>query len=59
MRISTPVYPGLEEAKVCSLTKSDSMEWDIDILRDLFNNDDIQYILKIPLSVLRLEDSWL
>lgn len=59
MRISTPVYPGLEEAKVCSLMKSDSMKWDIDILRDLFNDNDIQHILKILLSASRVDDSWL
>lgn len=47
-RISTPVSPGLEEIKVCSLMKSDSMEWDIDILRKLFNVNDIQKILKLP-----------
>lgn len=59
MRISTPVYPGLEEAKVCSLMMSDNMEWDIDILRDLFNDNGIQHILKILLSASRVEDSWL
>lgn len=58
-RITTQVYPGLEEAKVCSLMKSDSREWDMDLLRDLFNSDDIQHILKIPLNISRMEDSWL
>lgn len=58
-RISTQVYPGLEETKVCNLMTSDRREWDIDIRRDLFNNEDIQHILKIPLSITRGEDTWL
>ena len=38
---------------------NDMKEWDLEILRDLFIEDDVQQILKIPLSSSRTEDSWL
>lgn len=44
---------------VSSLLRNDKMEWDVDILRDLFNANDIQQILKIPLSCSRTEDAWM
>ena len=38
---------------------NDMKEWDLEILRDLFIEDDVQQILKIPLSSRRTKDSWL
>lgn len=58
-KILTPVWNGLEDAKVCSLMVSDKMEWDLEILKDLFIEADVQQILKIPLSSSRTDDSWL
>lgn len=58
-RIKTPIIPGMEEIKVSSLFMIDRLDWDLDILRDLFIEDDVQQILKIPLSYSREEDTWL
>lgn len=40
----------LQPQKVHSLLKFDRQEWDVDLIRDLFNSKDQQQILKIPLS---------
>lgn len=58
-RVTTHIIPGMEDIKVSSLMSVDRLEWDIDILRDLFNENIIQQILKIPISQSREEDVWL
>lgn len=58
-KITTPVVQGLEEANVSGLLKHDQLEWDLEILRDLFNEQDVVQIQKIPLNCSRTEDSWM
>lgn len=48
--ITTPVIPGLENIKVCSLFREDQREWDCDIIRDIFNTNDVDRISIIPFS---------
>ncbi|XP_062100181.1 uncharacterized protein LOC133806062 [Humulus lupulus] len=54
----TSVHPALIGAKVSSLLLVDSREWDVDLLKDLFNDRDLRCILSIPLSNNRPMDSW-
>lgn len=57
-RITTPMIPGMEETKVSSLFKIDKAEWDIDLLRDIFQANDVERILKISVSYSGAEDTW-
>lgn len=41
---------GLENAKVSNLFKTGLNEWDYDLLRDIFNQEDIERIIKIPVA---------
>ena len=43
---------------VQNLMQVDKLEWDADLIRDLFNPRDASMILSIPLSLQRVEDSW-
>lgn len=47
----------LVDQKVSSLMSMDSNSWDLDILYDLFNVDEISTILSIPLDK-NVDDSW-
>lgn len=58
-RISSTIMPGLEHANVSSLLKTDDREWDQDIIRDIFNENDANRILRIPLSYMESDDSWI
>lgn len=57
-KIMTHMIPGMEDIKVSSLMVIDRSEWDIYILRDLFHENDVQQILKIPISHSREENAW-
>lgn len=50
------VSPVLRDKKVASLLCMDSKEWDIEVVRDVFNERDQECILKIPLSADSSED---
>lgn len=41
---------GLEEAKVSNLFRTGLNEWDYDLLRDIFNQEDVERIIKIPVA---------
>ncbi|KAK6138367.1 hypothetical protein DH2020_027896 [Rehmannia glutinosa] len=57
--ISTPQVEGLENINVCSLMKTDSVAWDVDLLIDIFNARDVSLICKIPLPNSPKADSWI
>lgn len=42
--------PGIQQRNVQALFKTNRHEWDVDIIRDLFNSRDQQNILKISLT---------
>ncbi|KAK1376038.1 hypothetical protein POM88_032231 [Heracleum sosnowskyi] len=49
-RVQTSVVQGLEDAKVSNLFKTGLNEWDYDLLRDIFNQEDVERIVKIPVA---------
>lgn len=55
--ITTTVSPELQLAKVSSLLEVGDRRWDGDILRDLFNDRDVQWIKRIPLPIISKRDS--
>uniref|UniRef100_A0A803QN19 Reverse transcriptase domain-containing protein n=1 Tax=Cannabis sativa TaxID=3483 RepID=A0A803QN19_CANSA len=55
---SVPVTPGLENFNVSSLFQVDSVDWDVDVVRDLFSPTDAAAILGIPISQSTYEDTW-
>lgn len=48
----------LIDKRVSSLMEADNMTWDVDLMRDLFNERDAKIILKIPLNSSRQSDVW-
>lgn len=58
-KITTDVIPGLEDTKVCNLFKEEERDWDHDLVRDIFNEEDAAKILNIPLSYTSTADTWL
>lgn len=54
----TTVCPALNHQKVTSLMMSESLAWEEDLVRDVFNNRDAQLILSIPLNSSRIVDKW-
>lgn len=58
-KIQTAKVQGLEEAKVRSLMSMDQNEWDREILRDIFVQEDIEKILKIPVPLTNQDDKWI
>lgn len=58
-KISSPVIQGLEDVVVSNLILSDKLEWDVDLLRELFSEIEVCQILKIPLSGSRMDDPWM
>lgn len=53
----TTVSQALENKKVASLLCTDNKEWDIDVIRDVFNVKDQHCILIIPLNADNVEDT--
>ncbi|XP_050222666.1 uncharacterized protein LOC126672755 [Mercurialis annua] len=51
--------PNLNDSKVWQLFKEETREWDLEILRDLFVEEDQVRILSVPISVRNLKDSWI
>lgn len=58
-KVSSPVVPGLEEARVRDFFRAEVKEWDYDLILNSFNLEDARNILKIPLSVGNRMDSWM
>ncbi|KAF4402784.1 hypothetical protein G4B88_010236 [Cannabis sativa] len=56
--VDVPVTPGLENFNVSSLFQVDSVDWDVDVVRDLFSPTDAAAILGIPISQSTYEDTW-
>lgn len=48
----------LHEAKVRNLMDMEGRNWDVEVLRDIFNDRDIELINRIPIPVIQREDSW-
>lgn len=57
--LTTPMYPELNDIKVCDLMDIQDKKWDDAILHDLFNDRDIQLIQNIPLSSRITMDTWI
>ncbi|CAH9083997.1 unnamed protein product [Cuscuta epithymum] len=55
-KITSVCVEGLEEATVAGLLNSKGEDWDLDILKDLFNERDIDLIRSIPISNRLVED---
>lgn len=51
-------HPVLESISVANLMILGQLEWDLEVIHDVFNVGDARLILNIPLSHSRLEDSW-
>lgn len=49
----------IEGVKVVDLLIDGGRRWDMEALRSLFSEDEMQYILKMPLSREPSEDGWL
>lgn len=56
--LSTIMPPELENATVNGLMREGENTWDEEILRDLFNDRDVNLIQKIPLPMRQEQDSW-
>ena len=48
--INSSTQSGLEEARVSGLMKVNEIVWDLDVLRDLFFEEDVKRIQHIPFS---------
>uniref|UniRef100_A0A803NGN4 Reverse transcriptase domain-containing protein n=1 Tax=Cannabis sativa TaxID=3483 RepID=A0A803NGN4_CANSA len=53
-----PTHLGLEHNKVQSLMIVDRLEWDTEVLSDLFDSRDYELILNVPLSSSNGFDNW-
>lgn len=58
-KVCTPMVIGLENAKVSSLLNLEENVWDVNFLRDVFYNEDVERILKIHISSSHREDKWM
>ncbi|XP_074328110.1 putative mitochondrial protein AtMg00310 [Apium graveolens] len=56
--ITSEMPPELEQMRVNSLMQTDCKAWDEELVRDLFNDRDMDLILRIPLSIRSNFDSW-
>lgn len=56
--IITQTLSPVDGRMVCSLFINGSREWDEDVVRDLFVEDDANLIIGIPLSTAAEDDSW-
>lgn len=54
----TTVRPSLVNNKVSLLMETDNLTWDVDLVRDLFNERDAEIILSITLNSSRSLDNW-
>lgn len=50
--------PGLVNMKVANLMHADRLAWDVDLVRDMFNERESEAILSIPLCSSRQKDIW-
>ena len=48
--INSSTQSGLEEARVSGLMKVNERVWDLNVLRDLFSEEDVKRIQQIPFS---------
>uniref|UniRef100_A0A803P6Q0 Reverse transcriptase domain-containing protein n=1 Tax=Cannabis sativa TaxID=3483 RepID=A0A803P6Q0_CANSA len=55
---ATSTHPALLNQNVSVLMVPGELAWDVDLVRDLFNNRDTSLILNIPLSSSQVSDSW-
>lgn len=54
----TTVHHTLTSANVSSLMMTESLTWNSDLVRDLFNERDARLILSITLNSSRVQDVW-
>lgn len=58
-KIRSPLVQGSEIIRVSNLFNSDRNGWDIDYLKELFTQEEVERILKIPISNSQQEDRWM
>ncbi|XP_050217619.1 uncharacterized protein LOC126668470 [Mercurialis annua] len=56
--VKTDERRDLAGSKVWQLFKEGTKEWDLDIIRELFSEEDQMRILSVPVSIRNIEDSW-
>lgn len=54
--VMTTPFPYLEDAKVSSILNDQNIDWDEEVIEDIFNSRDAKLILSIPLSVRNRDD---
>ncbi|XP_019161422.1 PREDICTED: uncharacterized protein LOC109158058 [Ipomoea nil] len=47
--VTTPPFPHLHNATVNSLMNNQGTDWDVEVVRDIFNTRDAQLILSVPI----------
>ena len=59
--VCTAIPEGLADATVINLMRNGSREWDLDLLRDWFEDQDVNLICSIPISHRIIQDAcyWL
>ncbi|XP_050222495.1 uncharacterized protein LOC126672583 [Mercurialis annua] len=57
--ITTPMPISLSKAKVCDLFEIGESCWDTGLIMDVFNKEDVENILSIPLNSRNVDDGWL
>lgn len=55
-KIVTPLFPFLQDAPVSSLFKENSSSWDEEAIREIFEEQDSNLILSIPLPLVKRPD---
>lgn len=56
--VITPMPMQLQDIKVSSLMQIDGSAWDLDAVRDIFHDRDVELIKKIPIPIRDITDSW-
>lgn len=56
--ITTIVPPQLQGMRVVNLMDEGHTRWDEEVLKDIFNDRDIQLIKQVPISAQIRQDSW-
>lgn len=57
--LTSPVIPKLQDITVNNLLCPKNKDWDLEVLRDIFSEQDVVRIMRIPRSCRVRPDSWL
>nr|GLL31416.1 uncharacterized protein LOC109154456 [Ipomoea trifida] len=56
--VSTELHESIHNVPVCSLFADDGSGWDVECVKDVFNGQDANAILNIPVSLHKPPDAW-